>query len=193
MTGLRLKPTLCPLPELLTGLADTTVVLAMDGSTLGRGCMVLMVGAIYHKRALPLAWIVYKGEKGHAPAETHIAVLEALLPLIPEGADVVLLGDGEYDSVDMLTWIDEQTNWNVVARTASDTQVYSDGEWLALDELGIQPNGLISLPEVEFTRQAFGPIHVIAWWNEDYDGPLFLVTSLELAQEACHFRNGETA
>jgi len=173
--------------ELLAGLAQTTLVLAMDGSTLGRGCMVLMVGVVYHKRALPLAWVVYKGKKGHAPAETHIAALEAVLPLISDGADVILLGDGEYDSVEMLAWIDDQTDWNVVARTALDTHVYSDGEWISLNELCVPPGGLISLPEVQFTHQAFGPIHVIAWWDKDYDDPLYLVTSLELAEEACHW------
>jgi hypothetical protein len=173
--------------ELLAGLTETTLVLAMDGSTLGRGCMVLMVGVVYHKRALPLAWVVYKGKKGHAPAETHVAALEAVLPLIPHGADVVLLGDGEYDSVEMLAWVDTQTDWHVVARTASDTQVYSDGEWVSLHELCVPPGGLISLPEVRFTRQAFGPLHVIAWWDKDYDDPLYLVTNLELAEEACHF------
>ena len=88
--------------ELLAGLAGNTLLLAMDGSTVGRGCMVLMVGVIYHKRALPLAWVVYKGEKGHAPAATHITVLQTVLALIPEGADVVLVGDGEYDRVEML-------------------------------------------------------------------------------------------
>ena len=110
-----------------------------------------------------------------------------MLPLISDGADVILLGDGEYDSVEMLAWIDDQTDWNVVARTALDTQVYNEGEWISLNELCVPPGGLISLPEVRFTHQAFGPIHVIAWWDKDYDDPLYLVTSLELAEEACHW------
>jgi hypothetical protein len=173
--------------ELLAGLAQNTLLLAMDGSSVGRGCMVLMVGIVYHKRALPVAWVVYKGKKGHASAETHISVLEAVLPLIPAGADVILLGDGEYDSVDMLAWVEQHTDWGIVARTASDTQVYSDGEWTSLAELGVQPGSLISLLEVLFTRQSFGPTHVIAWWDQDYDDPLYLVTNLELAEEACYW------
>lgn len=173
--------------ELLAGLAHTTLLLAMDGSQVGRGCMVLMVGVVYHKRALPIAWLVYRGKKGHAPAETHIAVLKQVLGLIPEGADVILLGDGEYDSVEMLEWVGQQTDWSVVARTASDTQVYSDGEWLALSELDIQRGDLLPLPEVLFTRQALGPLQVIAWWDRDYDDPLYLVTNLELAEEACYW------
>jgi hypothetical protein len=172
---------------LLAGLADNTLLLAMDGSTVGRGCMVLMVGVVFHKRALPIAWVVYRGKKGHASAQTHISVLKLVQALIPKGADVILLGDGEYASVDMLTWIEHHTDWGIVARTASDTRVYSDGEWVSLAALGIQPDGLISLPEALFTRQAFGPIHVIAWWDQAYDHPLYLVTNLELAQEACYW------
>jgi hypothetical protein len=173
--------------ELLAGLADSPLLLAMDGSTVGRGCMTLMVCVIYHKRALPIAWVVYKGKKGHASAETHISVLELLQPLVPAGADVILLGDGEYDSVEMLEWVEQQTNWEVVVRTACDTKVYTDGEWLSLNELCIPPGGLISLPDVLFTRQAYGPMHVIARWDKDYDDPLYLVTNMELAEEACYW------
>jgi hypothetical protein len=171
--------------ELLAGLAERTLVLAMDGSRVGRGCMALMVGVVYNNRVLPLAWTVYKGKKGHAPAEIHVAALEQVLPLIPADADVILLGDGEYDSVEMLEWIEQETDWDVVARTACDTQVYADGEWMALSELGVLPDSLLSLPDAQFTRRAFGPIHVIAWWDSDYEEPIYLVTNLELAAEAC--------
>ena len=47
---------------LLAGLAQHTLLLAMDGSQVGRGCMVLMVGVVYHQRALPIAWVVYRGQ-----------------------------------------------------------------------------------------------------------------------------------
>jgi hypothetical protein len=43
-----------------------SLVLVMDGSQVGRDCEVLMVGVLYKKRALLLAWVVYKGKKGHA-------------------------------------------------------------------------------------------------------------------------------
>ena len=65
--------------------------LVMDGSQAGRGCMVLMVGVLYQKRALPIAWLVYKGRKGHTSAERHTQVLEKVLPLLPEGSLVVRL------------------------------------------------------------------------------------------------------
>jgi hypothetical protein len=72
-----------------------------------------------------------------------------------------------------------------VAGTVSDTHVYSDGEWTSLTELGLQLDGLIYLPVALFTRQSFGPTRVIAWWDQAYNDPLYLVTNLEPADEAC--------
>ena len=58
---------------------------------------------------------------------------------------------------------------------------------MSLAELGIQPGDMTSLPDVLFTQQAVGPWHVIAWWGQDYDDALYLVTNLELAEEACYW------
>ncbi len=46
---------------LLSSLSHLPLVLAMDGSTVGRGCMALMVCLVYKQRALPIAWTVVRG------------------------------------------------------------------------------------------------------------------------------------
>ena len=79
--------------QILASLAGQPLVFAMDGSQVGRGCMVLLVGVVYRSRLLPLAWVVYQGKKGHTTAARHIEVLQKVLPLIPAGVEVVLLGD----------------------------------------------------------------------------------------------------
>ena len=43
------------------------------------------------------------------------------------------------------------------------------------------------LYEVITTRQEFGPVTVIAWWQRSYLEPIFLVTNFELAGEACYW------
>lgn len=50
---------------LLMGLAHTTLTLIVDGSTIGRGCVVLMASVVYRGRAIPIAWLVVRGKKGH--------------------------------------------------------------------------------------------------------------------------------
>jgi hypothetical protein len=82
---------------LLRHLALQTVVLVMDGSGVGRGCTALMLPVVYQGRALPLAWRVRQAPKGHFPEDLHIALVELIREVIPEGAQVVFLGDGECD------------------------------------------------------------------------------------------------
>ena len=82
---------------LLTHLALETLVVVMDGSVVGRGCVALMIHVVYKGRALPLAWRVRQGPKGHFPEALHIALVELMSTVIPEGAKVVFLGDGEFD------------------------------------------------------------------------------------------------
>jgi hypothetical protein len=55
---------------LLRSLSIRPLALIMDGSTVGRGCLILMVSAVYQRRALPIAWLVVKGRKGHFPEDT---------------------------------------------------------------------------------------------------------------------------
>jgi hypothetical protein len=108
--------------QLLEALSHLPLVLVMDGSQAGRGCMVLMIGVLYQKRALPVAWLVYKGKKGHASAERHIQALKKVFPLVPEGSEVVLLGDAEYDTTEMIAWIEKNTAWQYALRTSP--QIY---------------------------------------------------------------------
>jgi hypothetical protein len=73
--------------------------LLLDGMPVGRGCIALLISVAYRKRALPLAWLVVEGSKGHLSDDVHLQLLHQLLPLVPRHAQVVLLGDGEFDSV----------------------------------------------------------------------------------------------
>lgn len=170
---------------LLAHLAQHTLVLTIDGSEVGRGCMTMMVSLIYQRRAIPLLWTVVDRPKGHLAAQEHIALLQQLLPILPEKADVVVLGDGEFDSVELQRFLTDQ-GWDYVCRTAKDTLVYCQGTWQRLDDLAL-PDLCLSLPDVAFTEQAYGPVTVVVWWERAYAQPVYLVTSLCLAEEACYW------
>ena len=68
-----------------------------DGRVVGRGCAALMIHVIDKGRALPLAWRVRQGPKGHFPEDLHIALVALRHACLPEGTKVVFLGDGECD------------------------------------------------------------------------------------------------
>ena len=112
--------------ELLANLASFTLVLIMDGSEVGRGCMSLMLSVQYRGRALPLGWLVVSGEKGHFSQDKHIHLLSAIQVLIPAGADVIFLGDGEFDGTKLQEKL-EEFHWKYACRTSSNTILY-DGE-----------------------------------------------------------------
>ena len=104
----------------------------MDGSVVGRGCTALMIHVISKGRALPLAWRVRQGPKGHGPEALHIAMVALLRTVIPEGAKVVLLGDGAFDGTALQATLHE-AGWSYVCRTALSTTATWEGEPLRLD------------------------------------------------------------
>ena len=171
---------------LLLGLAQQTLVLAIAGSEVGRNCLALMVSVIYHKRAIPLLWVVVQGRKGHFPAQLHVDLLTQLQDLLPPAASIVLLGDGEFDSVELQTFL-AAAHWDYVCRTAKNTQVFCDGAWQALDEIPVWPGSRLPLYDVLFTRQAYGPVLAIIWWDKQHAAPIYLVTNLAVVEEACHW------
>jgi Transposase DDE domain len=173
---------------LLSHLALETMVLVMDGSGVGDGCSALMIHVIYKGRALPLAWRVRGCPKGHFPQNLHIEVVEVICDLIPEGTEVVFLGDGEFDGIGLQKAINE-AGWLYVCRTSTSTTVTWEGETFALEELGwsLKAGRLIELKEVAFTQGAYGPVMVLCCWAKGEAEPLFLVSNMERAEEAISY------
>lgn len=171
--------------ELLRNLADFTLVLIMDGSEVGRGCVSLMLSVQYRGRALPLGWLVVSGEKGHFAQEKHIRLLSAVRAWIPAGADVIFLGDGEFDGTKLQETLDE-LGWKYACRTSSNTILY-DGEEFSFQDLVLQPGMCLSIEEVSFTRQRYGPVLAVAWWRKNYQEPIYLVSNMDLLEEVCHW------
>ena len=173
---------------LLRHLALETVVLVMDGSGVGRGCTALMIHVVYKGRALPLAWRVRHAPKGHFPEALHIAVVELMREVIPEGAKVVFLGDGEFDGTALQATLHE-AGWSYACRTAMSTTATWDGTPFRLDTLGacLKPGRRIEIKNVHVTREAYGPIMVLCCWAKGYQEPLYLVSNMMTAEEACRW------
>ena len=173
---------------LLAHVAFETLVLVMDGSVVGRGCVALMIHVLYKGRALPLAWRVRQGPKGHFPEELHIALVALIRACLPEGTQVVLLGDGEFDGTTLQETLNE-AGWGYGCRTAQSTVATWDGETFRLDTLGAcsKPGTLIALKEVKITREAYGPVMVLSCWAKGYHEPLYLVSNMDAAEAACRY------
>ena len=171
---------------LLAHLALQTLVLILDGSVAGRGCVVLMIHVVYKGRALPLAWQVRQGKKGHFPEDLHIALVKQVHPLIPLGASVVVLGDGEFDGTTLQHTL-QGYHWSYVVRTGSHITVLWDGEHFRCETVAacIKPGTLVALTDVRVTEAAYGPVMLLCCWAKGYHEPLHLLTNLASADEAC--------
>src|SRR5215217_1797495 len=159
---------------LIRSLAHRSLVFIMDGSCIGRGCLTLMLSVVYRGRALPIAWLVVRGRKGHFPEDAHLALLHQLLPLVPRTASVVFLGDGEFDSI-LLQQTVNAAGWQYVCRTARHLPICCGEEWLRCDDLAVARGKVLGVSDAGLTRQDYGPVTVIAWWEARFVEPIYLV------------------
>jgi hypothetical protein len=96
------------------------------------------------------------------------------------------MGDGEFDGTTLQSTA-QGYGWEYVCRTAKNTILNEKGEEFTFAEVGVMPGDCLSLPNVRFTHQGYGPVHAIAWWRKGCQEPLYLVTNMELADEACYW------
>lgn len=174
---------------LLLNMGLPEIVLAIDGSAVGRGCAALMINVIYKKRAIPLACAVIKGEKGHFPEKIHIAMAEEIHKMIPEsGQQVVFLGDGEFDGTGLQKTLNGW-GWLYVCRTGKNIRFFWDDMDFSMDDLGsiISPGHYLHAEDVLFTHKKYGPVTVIAWRGDNNKEPIYLVTNMRSPDDACDY------
>jgi hypothetical protein len=173
--------------ELLIHLAGIReLVFVIDGSEMGHHCITLMISLIYGKRAIPITWLVVEGCKGHLPEHLHLQLLTQLEAILPPNCEAIFLGDGEFDGIQLQEAL-QTLGLRYVCRTAKNTQLFEDDLLFSFVDLQIRPGEQISIPNVWFTHEGFGPVSVIAWWERGYVEPIYLVTNFDLIGEACYW------
>jgi hypothetical protein len=161
----------------LASLAHAPLTLVLDGTTAGRGCMVLMASVVYHGRAIPLLWTVVKGKKGHLPQAEHCALITRLESVIPATAPVVLLGDGEFDGSQLQAAI-RTAGWEYVCRTGTNITIYAHDRIFSVGDLPLKRGEAVALADVQMTAARYGPVLLLGIWETNQDTPIYLVTSL---------------
>lgn len=169
--------------ELLKTLATKPLQVVMDGSVVGRGCLALMLSVVYQGRALPLCWVVVSAPKGQFPQDTHRALLAQLQQIMPKDATVIFLGDGEFDGTELQADL-RRTNWQYVCRTASNILVSACGVRFHVADLGPPRGELLAVSPAWMTAEQYGPVSILAIWEEQYQQPLYLVTNMSDLDQA---------
>lgn len=170
---------------ILSALSREELVLMIDVTPLGGNCQCLMVSVRYKSRALPLAWVIVKGKKGHTAVAIQLALLEQVKRLLPDSAPVVLLGDGEFDASELINWLQQQPTWRYVCRTATKLLVQVEGQWQPLAEHCPEPEQERFLRHVWFTKtDAVGPLNILIVWNAQKQAHWCFVTNCATQAEA---------
>lgn len=168
---------------LLASLPEGPLLLVIDASQVGRKSMALVISVLYQKRALPLCWLTVNAKKGHLGEDLHCELLQKAQAILGTSRQVILLGDGEFDGIALLETV-RRGAWEYVCRTAKNVCLFETGEAFAFSDLYLQPGEYFEIAQVAFTLARYGPVTVVGVWETGYAEPLYLVTNLELGQEA---------
>ena len=175
-----------PFVQLTLGaLSQEKLVLMIDSTKIGGACLCLMVSVYYKSRAVPLAWVVYKGKKGHSSQQTQLNLFKTVQALLPPDRSVILVGDGEFDGSDVISWFETETSWQYVCRTDQTNLVEVHQDWHALNQLSLSPGQDGFLSGVRFTQShQVGPVNILIVWHAGKKEHWFFVTNFDTQAEA---------
>lgn len=164
------------------GLAQTfagqPIRLIIDYTKLGFHYRLVTVSIAYRKRALPLAWSVHRGSKGHIPLKAQQALLAYIAGLLPASSPVWLIGDSGFHSVALIRWL-RRRHWHLVLRQPGHLKVSSPslGPWVKLTQRPLQPGETRALGWVRLTEcHDYGWLWLVLHWQVGEDDPWYLVS-----------------
>ena len=169
------------LSPFLQGEPEAPLRLILDTTKLSFSHRLLTVSIAYKKRALPLAWSVHRGRKGHVRAIEQIRLLEQIRPLIEAAGadvDVCVLGDSAFSAAGLITYLQE-CRWDFVLRTSGQPLVHA-GElpWQHLIEMPLAEGQTRLIGPIQFTRKhELEGVELVMHWGEGEEEPWYLLTS----------------
>ncbi len=162
------------------------VRLILDGTQVSAHHQLLMVALAFRHRAIPLAWTWTRQERGFSTAFKQRALLAHVRELLPPGIPVLLVGDSEFGSVELLRQLD-CWGWNYVVQQKVRNRIQRSGESSAqrLGDLRRSPGQCEWLGKVLLTKQQY-PTHLLIYWDVGEKDPWLLATSLEDPARVVH-------
>lgn len=79
------------------------------------------------------------------------------------------MGDAEYDTVDMLLWLQENTKWCYVLRTSPQICVTTELGKHAIGDISLERNHVVQYLHADFMQNAALEVNLVGWWSDAYD------------------------
>ena len=96
---------------------------------------------------------------------------------MPCAAEVVVLGDGEFDGTDLQALL-RAFGWQYVCRTAPNLLMTVYGRERPLGAMAPVRGELLAVRPAWMTAAQYSPVSILAIWEEAYEGPIYLVTNM---------------
>jgi hypothetical protein len=157
--------------------------LIIDGTKIGKHHQLLMVSLAWRKRAIPIAWTWVSGGKGHSGGPKQQALLAYVSSLIPAHITVCLVGDTEFETVELMRQL-EHWGWQYVLRQRASTQICFQGRWQPFGTLLTQAGQSLWLEQARLTSKYAHGTNLLACWKIGADEPWLLATNLPSFQTA---------
>jgi hypothetical protein len=153
--------------------------LIVDGTKVGFGHQLLMVSLAYRRRSIPIAWAWIKQVRGHSSAKKQIELLEYVKTLLPKKSVVVLVGDSEFGSIQVMKQLN-QWRWLYALRQKSNTgfRVNKFDAWQSLGSFVKKSSESVWLPKGFLTQQHAFPAAVLVYWKAGEKEPWCLATNI---------------
>ena len=163
------------------------VRLIVDGSKVGHGHRMLMVGLAYQRRSLPLAWHWMGYKRGASSLQAQRVLLGRVQALLPAGVQVSLVGDHEFGHPDVMALV-ETWGWQYVLRQAGSNvfQHQSQVGWQRYDQIALTRGDLMGLSQITLTRTRTYTTHAVLYWKRSEAQPWYLATNLASPHLALH-------
>ena len=178
--------------------AQGEIRLIVDGSKVGFGHRLLMVGLAYRRRALPIAWSWVRSEKGHSSSYKQRALLEyvhkQLLTKETPTKQVLVVGDSEFGAIETLKQL-EKWGWYYVIRQKGShlvcqqqpqqqqpQQQQPQQQWRPLGEMIERAGERVWLEDALLSYSHAHQTNLLLYWKKGEKEPWLLATNLPTSQ-----------
>jgi hypothetical protein len=162
------------------------LVLAIDPTTQEERVVMLTVGVVYRGRNLPLAWMVWAGNKplkGKGFWERVQELLAQVATLLPPDVPVICLADRAFGTP-QFTDLLAPYGWHYVVRVQGQTRYRDVVQHVdSLASLVTRQRQRRKLRAEVFKKQGWRLAHIVAYWGKRHKSPLLLVSDLALGWE----------
>jgi hypothetical protein len=175
------------------------ITLAVDGSVVNSEHIALMLSMVLGKRSIPICWVVKRGKKGHFSTDMHLEVVTKAAaifqnifdklalsnPFFCQRIPITLLGDGEFDSVELQELCQTTLRWKYVVRTAKDSKLYEgedcfEPQDICFDDAAYGNEPFVFIENIEYSNAKLKNVAFLYWHDKKmYDDPIYLLSNLD--------------